>query len=193
MARRARVKEKIDLAAEFLEYFYPVHYRVGKVLEEVLGNGQLNRKQVAMLWLIRAEGIEGRQIRRKDIQRLIATWFEISGPPITRALRAMDRPPLSLVRLTEDPYSAREKVVTLTAKGERFLTIMVAQGRDYIRPLLAKLSPEEIHNGLAFFRSGPLTINDAAIGSLGTDTTSKKRLSKRPSGAGKFKSSKVQN
>ena len=171
MARRAPVQEKRDPAAEFLEFFYPVHYRVGKVLEEVLGNGQLNRKQVAMLWLIRAEGIEGRQIRRKDIQRLIATWFEISGPTITRALRAMARPPLSLIRLTEDPYSAREKVVTLTAKGERFLITMVEQGRNYIRPLLAKLSPEEIDNGLAFFRSSVLILNNTVIGSLGTDTT----------------------
>ena len=150
MARRARVKEKIDPAAEFLEFFYPIHYRVGKVLEEVLGNGQLNRKQVAMLWLIRAEGIEGRQIRRKDIQRLIATWFEISGSTITRALRAMARPPLSLVRLTEDPYSAREKVVTLTAKGERFLTIMVEQGRNCIRPYSPNSHLRKLITGLLF-------------------------------------------
>ena len=143
MARRAPVKGKIDPAAEFLEFFYPVHYQVGKALEEVLGSGQLNRKQVAMLWLIRAEGIQGHQIRRKDIQRLIATWFELSG-----------------------------STVTLTAKGERFLTTMVEQGRNYIRPLLAKLSPEEIHNGLAFFRSGVLVLDNAGVGSLRTDTTS---------------------
>ena len=172
MARRAPVKEKIDPAAEFLEFFSPVHYQVGKALEEVLGNGQLSRKQVAMLWLIRAEGMEGRQMRRKEIQRLIATWFEISGSTITRALRAMARPPLSLVRLTEDPYSAREKVVKLTAKGERFLTTMVEQGRNYIRPLLAQLSSEEIHNGLAFFRSGVLVLNNAAVGSLETEKAS---------------------
>ena len=83
----------------------------------------------------------------------------------------MSRPPLSLVRLTEDPYSAREKVVTLTPKAERFLTTMVEQARSYLRPLLAKLSPEEIHNGLVFFRNGLLIVNDAAVGSLGTDTT----------------------
>ena len=172
MARRAPVKGKIDPAAEFLEFFYPVHYQVGKALEEVLGNGQLNRKQVAMLWLIRAEGIQGHQIRRKDIQRLIATWFELSGSTVTRTLRAMAQPPLRLVRLIEDPHSAREKMVTLTAKGERFLTTMVEQGRNYIRPLLAKLSPEEIHNGLAFFRSGVLVLDNAGVGSLRTDTTS---------------------
>jgi hypothetical protein len=96
-----------------------------------------------MLWLIRAEGIQGHQLRRKDIQRLIATWFELSG-----------------------------STVTLTAKGERFLTTMVEQGRNYIRPLLAKLSPEEIHNGLAFFRSGVLVLDNAGVGSLRTDTTS---------------------
>jgi DNA-binding MarR family transcriptional regulator len=123
-----------------------------------------------MLWLIRGEGIEGRKIRRKDIQRLIATWFEMSGPTITRAPRAMSRPPLSLIRLTERPYSAREKVVTLTAKGERFLTTKVEQERNCLRPLLAKLSPEEIHNGLAFFRNGLLILNDAAVRRLGADT-----------------------
>lgn len=155
-----------DPAAEFLEFFYPVHYQMGKALEDVLRSGQLTRKQVAMLWLIRSEGEQGNRIRRKDMQRLIATWFEISGPSITRALRAMSCPPLALVRLAEDPASAREKMVSLTPKGEKFLAEMVKQGRQFIRPLLAELSTEDISNGLQFFRRGLSVMRRGQIGGL---------------------------
>ena len=157
-----------DPAVEFLEFFYPVHYQVGKALEDVLRSGRLTRKQVAMLWLIRSEGEEGARIRRKEMQRLIATWFEISGPSITRALRAMSRPPLALVRLAEDPASGREKMVLLTPKGERFLAEMVKQGRQFLRPILAELSAEDISNGLRFFRRSLGVIRHAQIGGLST-------------------------
>jgi DNA-binding MarR family transcriptional regulator len=161
-----------------LEFFYPVHYQVGKALEDVLRSGLLTRKQVAMLWLIRSEGEQRNRIRRKEMQRLIATWFEISGPSITRALRAMARPPLALVRLAEDPSSGREKMVLLTAKGERFLEEMVKQGQQFLRPLLSELSTEDIGHGLQFFRCSLGVIRDAHIGSLATaapaDTTTKK-------------------
>ncbi len=155
-----------DPAAEFLEFFYPVHYQVGKALEDVLRSGQLTRKQVAMLWLIRSEGEQGNRIRRKEMQRLIATWFEISGPSITRALRAMARPPLALVRLAEDPASGREKMVLLTPKGERFLAEMVDQGRQFLRPILAELSTEDISNGLQFFRRSLGVIRNAPMNGL---------------------------
>lgn len=170
MASRTRAKVgKIgdEPAAEFLEFFYPIHYQIGKALEDVLRNNQLTRKQVAVLWLIRAEGQEGRRMRRKDIQRLIETWFEISGPSITRELRAMMRPPLSLVRMTEDPDSGREKMVILTAKGERFLATMIEQGIQFLRPLMQELSPEEISNGMAFLQRGTQIIQQTQIGTPG--------------------------
>lgn len=163
-------KVQDDPAAAFLEFFYPTHYQVGKALEDAMRSGQLSRKQVAMLWLIRSEGEHGNRIRRKDIQRLIATWFEISGPSITRALRAMARPPLSLVRLAEDPASGREKMVILTPKGERFLAEMVEQGKQFLKPLIAQFSPEEVSNGLQFFRRGMTIVQQAHIGRL-TDSS----------------------
>jgi len=98
-------------------------------LEDAMRDGQLTRKQVAILWLIRSEGERGCRMARKEIARLLTTWFEISSSAITKALRSMARPPLSLLQVREDPQSGREKQVLLTAKGERFLLTMIAQGQ----------------------------------------------------------------
>src|SRR5690348_14168833 len=96
---REKPHARADSAATVLELFYPIYYQVGKVLEDVLrNNNQLSRKQVAILWLLRSEGGPDGHMRRKEIQRLIGVWFEISSPSITRALRAMARPPLHLVQ-----------------------------------------------------------------------------------------------
>ena len=57
-------------AAELLELFYPVHYKGGMALEDAMRGGRLSRKQVAILWLIRSEGGQGRRMRRKEIERL---------------------------------------------------------------------------------------------------------------------------
>jgi DNA-binding MarR family transcriptional regulator len=168
-----------DPAAEFLEFFYPVHYQIGKALEDVLRNNQLTRKQVAILWLLRSEGTPDGRLRRKDIQRLIGTWFEISSPSITRALRAMTRPPLRLVQLSEDPASGREKMVTLTLEGRRFLTTMAEKGKQLLRPLLAQLSIDELRTGVQFFRRGVSVIRDAQIGSMSTRQQKKPTKSKR--------------
>lgn len=157
-----------DPAAEFLEFFYPIHYQIGKALEDVLRNNQLTRKQVAILWLLRSEGAPNGRLRRKDIQRLIGTWFEISSPSITRALRAMARPPLRLVQLSEDPASGREKMVMLTPEGKRFLTTMAEKGKQLLRPLLAQLSADEVRTGAQFFRRGVSVIQHAHIGNVST-------------------------
>jgi len=137
-------------AAVLLEFFYPFHYKGGMALEDVLRCGQLSRKQVAILWLIRSEGEHGKRMRRKDIERSLQTWFEVSSSAITKALRSMARPPLSLVQIIEDPQSAREKQVLLTAKGERFLGTMVAEGQTFLRKILDQLTPEEVSNGIHF-------------------------------------------
>lgn len=137
-------------AAVFLEFFYPFHYKGGMALEDVLRCGQLSRKQVAILWLIRSEGEQGKRMRRKDIERSIQTWFEVSSSAITKALRSMARPPLSLVQIIEDPQSAREKQVLLTPKGERFLGTMVTEGQKFLQKILDQLTPEEVSNGIHF-------------------------------------------
>jgi len=139
--------------ADFLELFYPIHYKIGMALEDALRAGDLTRKQVAILWLIRSEGEEGRSIRRKDIQRVLGTWFEVSNPTITKALRAMERPPRSLLKVLEYPRSGREKLVVLTPKGERFLMRMVEEGKSFLRPIVAELSPASAQQGLRFLKS----------------------------------------
>ena len=133
-----------DLAAELMNLFLPVHYRIGVGFEETLRCGQLSRKQVAILWLMRAEGGPAGRMRRKDIERLLASWFETSSSTITRALAALARAPLKLVRVSEDPNSRREKRVELTTKGEQFLGSMSAEGRTFTQALLDGMPKEEI-------------------------------------------------
>ncbi len=68
-----RIKTAEDPAAELLELFYPVHYKGGMALEDAMRRGQLTRKQVAILWLIRVEGSRGgawRGKRSNDCSRL---------------------------------------------------------------------------------------------------------------------------
>src|SRR5256886_14168780 len=139
-------------AAVLLEFFYPFHYKGGMALEDALRCGQLSRKQVAILWLIRSEGAQGKRMRRKDIERSIQTWFEVSSSAITKALRSMARPPLSLVQVVEDPRSGREKQVLLTAKGERFLLTMVAHGQQFLQRIVEQLAEETVSNGIEFLR-----------------------------------------
>jgi DNA-binding MarR family transcriptional regulator len=139
-------------AAVLLEFFYPFHYKGGMALEDALRCGQLSRKQVAILWLIRSEGELGKRMRRKDIERSIQTWFEVSSSAITKALRSMARPPLSLVQIVEAPQSAREKQVLLTPKGERFLSRMVAEGLKFEQRIVDQLTPEEIKSGIHFLQ-----------------------------------------
>jgi DNA-binding MarR family transcriptional regulator len=155
------LNEEANPAAAFLEFFYPFHYKGGMALEDVLRCGQLSRKQVAILWLIRAEGAQGKRMRRKDIERSIQTWFEVSSSAITNALRGMARPPLGLVQLTEDPQSAREKQVRLTAKGERFLATMVAEGQKFEQQIVDQLTPEEVSFGLHFLQRAMAALEHA--------------------------------
>jgi len=151
---------------ELLELFYPVHYKTGIAFEDVMRDGKLTRKQTAIMWLIHAEGINGRRMRRKAIERSLQTWFEVSSSAITKALRGMSRPPLSLLKIVEDPVSGREKQVVLTAKGERFLEMMVAQGRRLVRRIVDKLTPEEVEAGIVYLRKSTVafesTMQEAA-------------------------------
>jgi DNA-binding MarR family transcriptional regulator len=123
-----------------------VHYRGNMALEDAM-RGALTRKQAAILWLIRSEGGQAGGMLRKDIFRKLRDWFDISNPAVTKSLRGMMRPPLSLVRLAGNADSGREKIVYLTAKGERFVAGMVEQTR-------LQLSSEEIDSGLRVLRAG---------------------------------------
>jgi DNA-binding MarR family transcriptional regulator len=138
--------------SELLELFYPVHYKTGIAFEEAMRGGKLTRKQTAILWLVHSEGKERRQMRRKDIERSLKTWFEVSSSAITKALRGMSRPPLSLLRIVEDPDSAREKQVVLTPKGEKFVQMMIDEGRRLIRRVVDQLTEAEVEGGVVYLR-----------------------------------------
>jgi len=147
--KKAALERRVN---ELLELFYPVHYKIGFAFEDGMRLGQLTRNQAAILWLIHYEGIEHRWMRRKDIERSLKTWFEVSSSGITKALRGMSRPSLALLKIIEDPDSAREKRVILTSKGEKFLHYMIAEGRNSIRKLVAHFADEEVDGGIRFLR-----------------------------------------
>jgi DNA-binding MarR family transcriptional regulator len=151
-------------ALQLLEFFYPIHYRIGMAMEEALGDGRLTRKQVAILWLIRSEGGRQRGVPRKRIERLLSNWYEVSSPTVTRALRAMARRPLGLVRFTEHPQSAREKQVWLTARGERFLQEMVERGTEFIAGLARHFSEQELRLAITFFRRASVLMTEPPNG-----------------------------
>lgn len=140
-----------DAARQFLEHYYPIHYKAGIGVEDAMRGGVLGRHQVAILWLIHSEGRDGRSMNRKAIEQSLSTWFEISGAAITKALRSMAQAPLELVTLTEDPASGREKIVSLTPKGETHLKRMIAQGTAYVQRIIDPMSDDEIVEGLHFF------------------------------------------
>ena len=64
----------------------------------------------------------------------------------------MARPPLTLVQITEDPRSAREKLISLTPKGERFVGAMAERGEVFLQDIVKHLPAEVIHGGLEYFR-----------------------------------------
>jgi hypothetical protein len=85
------IRTEEDLAAKLLEFFYPIHYQGEMALEDALRGGILTHKQAAILWLIRSEGEQRRHMRRKDVERLLQNWFEVSSSAITKAICGMAR------------------------------------------------------------------------------------------------------
>jgi len=149
-------------ATALLELFYPIHYRGNMAVEDAM-RGDLSRKQAAILWLIRSAGTEnGRCMRRKEIVSRLQDWFDVSSPAITQTLRGMARVPLGLVRLVEDPDSAREKRVLLTPRGERALAMMVERGHDFLRRVAEQLPEDQLRTGIEFLRAG-ITASERVI------------------------------
>lgn len=148
--RTAATPPVSDAAKEFLDLFYPVHYKVGIGIEDALRGGKLTRHQVAILWLVRSEGEGGRSIPRKEIERLITRWFEIRNSAISKSLRVMARAPLGLLEIREHPLSGRERQVVLTAKGAREIERMIEEGRRFIQTMVDHLSAAEAAQGVHF-------------------------------------------
>ena len=141
----------VDAAHQFLELYYPIHYKAGIGVEDALRGSELTRHQTAILWLIHSQGSEGVSMRRKDIVSALSNWFEISNAAITKALRGMSVAPLALVVQTEDPESGREKIVTLTKQGEAHLAQMIERGTGYVQRIVDGLNNSQIVHGIDFF------------------------------------------
>ncbi|GHA20634.1 hypothetical protein GCM10008090_33180 [Arenicella chitinivorans] len=141
-----------DAPRDFLELFFPIHYSVGMTIEDTLRSGVLTRQQTIILWLIRAKGVDGKKMSRKEIVKSMSYWFELTNSAISKALRSLAKPPLGFLLITEDPASGREKIIQLTPKGEKFLLQMVENGRLLVKHITDELTEDEIKNGLHFFR-----------------------------------------
>jgi len=150
LARREQPQETV--AAELQEFFYPIHYQIGMALEDALRGGLITRKQSAILWMIRSAGEDERRMRRKDIVRSMQSWFEVTNSGLSKAIRGMARPPLVLVEITEDPRSAREKLITLTPEGMRFVAAMAARGESFLQDIVNHLPTEVIRGGIEYLQ-----------------------------------------
>ena len=137
--------------AALLEFFYPVHYQIGTGLEDVLREGALTRKQFAILWLIHSEGEGGRRMQRKKVETHLRRWFEVTSPAISQALGDLARPPLNMVALSIDPASGRERVVTLTPKGQRYLDTISARAQRFLSEIVAEAPIELLHQAAKYF------------------------------------------
>jgi DNA-binding MarR family transcriptional regulator len=146
-------KQAAQYAAELLELFYPIHYRGNMAVEDAM-RGKLTRKEAAIIWLIRSAGEDGSEMRRKEIVSRLQDWFDVSSPAVTKALRHMARPPLSLVRLVEDAASGREKRVRLTPLGQRFVLGMITRGQDFLQKVVEQLPDQQVRDGIEFLRAG---------------------------------------
>ena len=146
LCRMAKKRKPVleDLATALTNLFLPVPYRIGVAFEETLRCGRLHRKQVAILLLMQAAGGAACSMRRKDIERLLAAWFETSSSTITPALGTLAQSPLQFVRIGEDPDLGCEKRVTLTTKGKKFLLTMDAASRTFAQRVLERMPKAEI-------------------------------------------------
>ena len=90
---------------------------------------------------------------RKRIEQFASEWFELSNSEISKALRAMARPPLELIRIAESPTSGRERSVMLTAKGERFLRAAVANATRFFDPVRDHVDGRLAQAGIRFLES----------------------------------------
>lgn len=133
----------------YLDLFYPIHYMVGIRIEDTLRSNTLSRQQTCILWMIRMQGIDGKVMRRKDIERALVGWFETTSSTVSKSLQSLSKQ-LGLVKIAEDPASAREKLVSLTPKGERFLLEMIRNGKTLMKWMIDRLDDDEVSNGVHF-------------------------------------------
>ncbi len=144
-----RMPASDDPVSAYLDLFYPIHYMVGIKIEDTLRSNILSRQQTCILWMIRMQGVDGKTMHRKEIVRSLTGWFEISSSAISKALQSLSKQ-RGFVTIMEDPVSAREKIVSLTPEGERFLLEMVANGKLLMKWMIDRLNDQEVSSGVHF-------------------------------------------
>lgn len=136
--------------SEFLDLFFPIHYLVGIQIEDALRSGLLSRQQACILWTIRTKGDGGTQMRRKDVEKALSSWYEVTSSAVSKSLRALTRAPLDFLTMTEDPENGREKFVTLTPRGKQFVESMIRNGTALMDLMVERMTQEEIDSGIHF-------------------------------------------
>lgn len=153
-----------NASSNFLKLFYPYHYTVGMAVEKHLCGDHLDRHQTVILWLIHSKGENGNSLPRKIVESLIGEWYEVGSSYISKTLRKMAAPPLNLIEIRENPDSAREKLVVLTAEGQRTVAEMKCRATEFIDRIVEHLSAEDIVQGMHFMELVS-TVTDHQIGS----------------------------
>lgn len=149
---------------ELVDFFYPVHYKLGMTLEAVMCDGIVSRTQAAALWLVASEIGGGGQILRKDVERRLREWYETSNSNVSKVVRDLARPPRQFLVQQESPHSGREKIISLTPKGVAFVHDMKLRGVRYLARALAHVSFESTSGGTEFFGvlfSTPLPVSSS--------------------------------
>lgn len=143
-------REREDFSRQFLDLFYPVHYRIGIGIEDAMRRGKLTRHQVAVMWLMRTEGSADGELRRKDVERRLTDWFEIQNSAVSKTLRSLSRGPDPLIDIVEDPDSAREKRVRLTDAGREEIDALIDAGTRFIERMVDHLTANDSEEGVRF-------------------------------------------
>ena len=141
---------KKDNSLAYLELFFPIHYRVGITIEDVLGSGTLTRQQTCILWMIHTRGEQGRVLKRKEIEQALLSWYEVTSSAVSKALRQLAKPPLNMLEIVEDPASGREKLIHLTDAGQTFIENAIDNGTELMHWMTSKLTDEEVKQGIHF-------------------------------------------
>ncbi len=148
MAASKNDLDRKQAASDYLELFYPFHYRVGFAVEKALRGSTLTQHQTVILWIIHSEGGSSASMRRKDIESRITAWFDLTSSAVSKALRSLARDDLRLLSITEDPRSGREKLVSLTREGERYIAEMIKRSEAVILRIIENMSAEEVRSGI---------------------------------------------
>jgi len=128
-----------------LNIFFPIHYKAGNKLEQVMRSATgLSRQQIIILLLIFGEGENHSKMARKRIETALGSWLEITSSSVSKAIRSLTTSDMGLLSINESPESGREKTVQLTAQGGEFIERMNASGVAYLQGLVDQLSDDEI-------------------------------------------------